>query len=51
MSIATTRSAPARAAASDRMPDPVPTSATVFPLRSSRSMKEAKYSLVRKKRG
>src|SRR5438045_2051568 len=51
MSMAITRAAPARAAASDNTPEPVPTSATDFPFRSSRSMKPAKYSLVRKYRG
>src|SRR4051794_16885718 len=41
MSIATTLVAPARAAASDRMPLPVPTSATRLPVRSSSPMKPA----------
>ena len=47
-SIAVTFAAPARAAASARMPDPVPTSATRLPVRSSRPMNDAKNSLVMK---
>ena len=47
-SIAVTFAAPARAAASARIPDPVPTSATLLPLRSRRPMNEAKNSLVMK---
>ena len=45
MSIATTRAAPARAAASERTPEPVPTSATAFPFRSS-SIDEARKILA-----
>ena len=48
MSIAVTFAAPARAAARARIPDPVPTSATLLPLRSSRPMNDAKNSLVMK---
>src|SRR5262249_8582538 len=43
--------APARAAARARIPDPVPISATLLPLRSSPSRYSAKYSLLRKKLG
>ena len=48
MSMATTCAAPARAAASARIPDPVPTSATDLPFSSRPSMKPAKNSLLRK---
>jgi hypothetical protein len=48
MSMATTLVAPARAAASARMPDPVPTSATFLPLRSRLARKFEKNLLVRK---
>jgi hypothetical protein len=51
MSTAVTLAAPARAAAKARMPDPVPTSATRLPRKSSRPMTDAKNSLVMKWRG
>ena len=51
MSMAITFAAPARAAASARMPDPVPTSATRLPFRSRFARKFAKNLLVTKYRG
>ena len=46
MSRASTWLAPARAAANARMPEPVPTSATCRPCRSSPAMNSAKYGPV-----
>ncbi len=51
MSVATTSDAPARAAASARMPEPVPTSHTRLPVRSSVSMNSANFSLLMKNFG
>ena len=48
MSVAVTLSAPARAAASARIPDPVPMSTTCLPLRSRPLMNSAKHSLLMK---
>ena len=50
-SIASAWAAPARTAAIARMPEPVPTSATRRPARSSVPMNAAKNGLVRKQRG
>ena len=51
MSVATTFEAPARAAASARMPVPVPTSQTRLPVKSSVSRNDANFSLLMKNFG